>query len=400
MNNIVEVPKADRINLRSKILVAQSLVPEMIKIVEELDYRLYVHIPVVDKPTVNVFTVILTANGNHVSYFQESIESVINQTNKHFELIVVDHGCEFELRSLIYEYFKRHENIKLIVFDINLYDPNATKFIDNRFSHVLNAALYCSIGDYVYFLSYDDFLSENYVNSMIRLFIENSNCVVAAPAVVSVDEASQVNLAKTEQLRALNLRPKYLNGITMAKSVIDETPTFAAPGGLCSYRTSLILSNGGLDAMNDLSQTFKYAILGDIGTDLDAVLYWRHHSEQTNRKNIHVGAIYYAVHVDWLMHIKNFYSIKKISEVYTESFYAYMAKRIHDTAYSSIQASMFAGLTSMVKVYVRIAIEAPKIYQLYFFHLFIKSLPRNVFNTLPVKIKSFFKKIKLFLLNK
>ena len=392
MGKIIEIYKKERINTRSRMLVAQSLIPEMIGIVEELDYRLYTH----DSYFIGEhgFTIILTANGNNVKYFEQSIVSVLRQTYKHIELILIDHGCEPDLRALLRQYFEREDKIKLIVFEKNLYDPNDTRFINNGFSHVLNAALYCSEGEYVYFLSYDDFLSANYAECLSELFQQNDNCLVSSPAVVSVNAASQINESKTDQLQRLNVRPTYINGITLALSIIEDKQLFAAPGGLCAYRTSVVLSNGGLDTMNDLSQIFKYSVLGDVGTSLRATLYWRHHTEQTNRKNTKLGALYYAVHLDWYRHIQEFYAINEISIDYQNKFNSYMVKRIHDTALSSIQDSILAGGKAIANVYFNILKELPKIYHLYFLFFLIISLPRKIFNLLPNSLKIFVKYVK------
>jgi len=118
--NIVEVLGKEKINFRSRKLIGHSLLAERIAIVEGFEYKLYVHSSRWGSPQKNCITIIITAHGNNVKYFKESIESVLRQTCKSFELILVDHGCEFELRDLINDYFLTDDKIKLIVFKENL----------------------------------------------------------------------------------------------------------------------------------------------------------------------------------------------------------------------------------------------------------------------------------------
>jgi glycosyltransferase involved in cell wall biosynthesis len=394
MSNIIELSGTDKINQRSLKLIGKSLFFERIKIVENLDYKLYVHNSNWNATLVNVITIILTAHGNNIKLFKESIESVLHQTSRNFELILVDHGCDFELKKLMNDYFISEEKIKLITFKENLYDPKATNLVEESFSNVINAALFCSEGDYVYFLSYDDFLSDNYIELILKLFIDNPNCVVATPKVVSIDEFSKTNLVMTESLLKSNIRNKYINGIDLVMELILGNIKFAAPGGLCCYRTEIILSGGGYDILNDLSQLFKYSVLGEIGTNTNAVLYWRHHEKQTNKINKKAGTLYYGLYIDWLLHIKKFYFNNNIPKSYQKIFFEYMEIQTKKDMIISIRDSIRTGLKGAFVVFEEVIRTLPNIYLGYFFWLLFLNMPYMIYNSLPLKVKILYRHIK------
>lgn len=400
MGKIIQILGSEKIRSRARDLVGSSLFQNRIALIEDMDYKLQVHESFWNKASNREFTIILTSHGNNIHYFRESIESILNQTVENYELILVDHGCESNLKDLIYSYFLINERIKLITFKSNLYDPKAASLVNDRFSCVLNSALFCSDGEYVYFLSYDDFLSPNYIDCMQLLFVQNPKCIVATPSVASINEASQVNISRTEWFRKNNIREKYINGIDLAISVITNRNLFSAPGGLCCYRTNIVLAAGGLDAMNDLSQIFKFSVLGDVGTASQATLYWRHHDNQTNKNNKNVGAIYYSICVDWLRHIKNFYVANCIPIDYQLTFEKYYIKKLHSDCMLNIRDGIRSGWQGAIGVLIEIYRTAPLMYMFYFFLILFAQSPYMFYNSIPKKIRAFYRNAKNLILSR
>lgn len=400
MGKIIEISGKDKINLRARSLMSHSLFKDRVGIIEAMDYKIFVHDPQNYIFNNKTLTIILTANGNNEDYFKESIESVLQQNDKNYELILVDHGCESELRKLIYSYFLANDKIKLIVFEKNLYDPKAAVLIEESFSNILNSALFSSNGDYVYFLSYDDYLSVNYVNNMRELFLQNSKCVAASPAVVSVNENSELNVARTKWFQQNNKRERYMSGIDLATSVITRERLFAAPGGLFCYRSDMVLSAGGLDTLNDFSQIFKFSVLGEVGTCKQAFLYWRHHDNQTNKNNKKLGVIYYSIFVDWINHIEAFYLTKDIDKSYQLAFQKYIRLELHAQCVESIRDGIRSGVKGVVGVFFEIYRTAPIAYFMYFFlFLFIES-PYLLYNSMPEEVRKRYRKVKKLILQR
>lgn len=395
MSKIIEIFGDSKISPRARNLIGRSLVPERIKLVENLNYRLQVHESRWGNDLLNTITFIVTPYGNcNVRYLKESIESVLNQTCEDYELIIVSHGCELVQRQIIWEYFESNNKIKLITLDQNIYNPKIPNLFGDRVFNAISAALFCSEGNYVYFLSYDDFLSSNYVELMLPIFINNPNCVVASPSVASVNHISELNVDRSKILFESNLRPTYIKGIELATSVINGGNLFMAPGGYFCCKTDIVLANEGFDCMFDLSQIFKFAILGDVGTNTEAVLYWRHHDNQTNKQNKKNGVLLYAVTLEWIAHIKNFYYKKNIPSNYQNIFFEYIYKDLKRHSLSNIQDAIRTGNQGAVGVLRSIYSEAPKIYIFYFLLSLLKNLHFLVYATLPVKIKNVYRTIK------
>ncbi len=108
---------------------------------------------------------------NHENYIKETIESVINQTYKKIELLVVDDGSTdqtwqklLELRSKCESRFlrvvlERHTNVGIC--------------------QTLNKLIRLARGEYCYFLDSDDVSKKNAIEKEVMHFIENEECVLA-----------------------------------------------------------------------------------------------------------------------------------------------------------------------------------------------------------------------------
>lgn len=112
----------------------------------------------------------------------ESIDSVINQTYKNWELIIVDDGSTDNTKNIIENYIKQKENIKYI------YQENADQ---------LNAIIKgteCITGDYVYIAHSDDLLNGN---DAIQKCVEYMNKNIELDAIISdiliIDEKNNIS---------------------------------------------------------------------------------------------------------------------------------------------------------------------------------------------------------------
>lgn len=90
---------------------------------------------------------------NRESYLKRSVSSVINQSYKSWELIIVDDGSADGTFNIADEYIKQHENIRYM------------KHTNRRPALSTNAGMQASVGELIAFLGSDDewkpqFLSE------------------------------------------------------------------------------------------------------------------------------------------------------------------------------------------------------------------------------------------------
>ncbi len=335
-------------------------IQKRIEFLSRLDYSVTgFQRPEFDK-SLPIFTIILTIHDSNIKFIEESLYSVLNQTYTNTEVIIIDHGTSGLLKSTISNVLKSKINskVKLLRKDTNVYNPSADDF-SNQIVNLWHAGLFCSEGDYVYFLACDDKLSLNYVGKMVSLFRGNPMCCSAAPLVISIDENGEVNEQITENLRSNNCRPKYTNGVVLASNLIDGGNMICSPGGLLALKTNLVYECGGFDTQSDLSQFFKFAINGDSGFDSDAILYWRHHKDQTNQLQSKQGLVYYKAYMAFCEN----YGINELHERvvgkdFADKFQRYWNKRASMQAIYSFRVSYQCyGLASGYRALVNICKE-------------------------------------------
>ena len=236
----------------------------------------------------NLFSIIIPTYSRD-TYLEECIESAINQTYLNIEIIIVDHCAASKNKKIINDYKNTYNNISIVEFEKNHGQWAVIPVI-------WNAGLFYSQGEYIYVLSDDDYISKNYTEKMMNLFLENKKCITAGPLPVSVNEKSEMNPGNYLEI---NQRPKYINGKDLAMNFILSWMNprlkkfFSAPGGTLAIKKNILMILGGFDDNHDDSQVLKYSILGDVGFDPEAKLFWRHHKQQSNNILKSKGNIFY-----------------------------------------------------------------------------------------------------------
>lgn len=109
---------------------------------------------------------IITASYNYQDYIKETIESVINQTYKDWELIVVDDGSKDNSIDVIKSYCEKDSRIKLFTHENN----------ENRgLVETLKLGAEKASSEWLAFLESDDMWCENYLEEKVKLIYEYPN---------------------------------------------------------------------------------------------------------------------------------------------------------------------------------------------------------------------------------
>ena len=98
---------------------------------------------------------------NTAEYLRECLQSVINQTYKCLEIILINDGSTDHSDEVINEFLDKDERILYIQLDRR-----------RGVGYARNAGLKKATGDYVYFLDSDDFLAENTIE-ILKFWVEN-----------------------------------------------------------------------------------------------------------------------------------------------------------------------------------------------------------------------------------
>lgn len=112
---------------------------------------------------------------NVEKYLRKSIESVLNQTFKDFELIIINDGSTDSSRKICEEYAKNDNRIKLINIE------NA------GLANARNKGIDIAKGDYIGFIDSDDFIESNMYEELYADCI-NNNSDISIIGVKYVDE--------------------------------------------------------------------------------------------------------------------------------------------------------------------------------------------------------------------
>ncbi len=157
-------------------------------------------------------------NYNYGKFISKSINSVIRQTYKEWELLVIDDGSKDNSLSLLKK-FKKNKKIKII---------SQTNKGLNRTN---NIALRLSETDYIVRLDPDDYLDENFLNVTISYLEKNKKIDLVYPDYYTIDKNN-----------------KIINLIRYSDSKFSESLNDLPPHGACTvFRRKTLISLGGYD---------------------------------------------------------------------------------------------------------------------------------------------------------
>ena len=160
------------------------------------------------EPLVTVFI----TNHNYGRFLEKSIESVLSQKFRDFELIIIDDGSTDRSRELIAKY-SGHPKVR-------------TVFQENKGLNVSNnIALKLARGKYLMRLDADDYLDDNALLVMVNVLEEDPGLALVYPDYYLVDEHDNVlTLERRHDSRAVELPDQACHGACtmIRKSVLDD----------------------------------------------------------------------------------------------------------------------------------------------------------------------------------
>ncbi len=111
---------------------------------------------------------------NVEKYLDKCVESLVNQTYKDIEIILVDDGSPDNCGKMCDEWAKKDERV--IVYHKE----------NGGLSDARNYGIDRCTGEYIAFADSDDYVAENYIEFMYNLLSENESCKVSACDICSV----------------------------------------------------------------------------------------------------------------------------------------------------------------------------------------------------------------------
>jgi len=146
-----------------------------------------------------LITVYIT-NHNYGKYIKKAIDSVLGQTYKNFELIIIDDGSTDNSKSIIKSYI----NKKKIIF---IFQKKKGLTVSN------NIALRLSKGKYIIRLDADDWLDFNALQIMLNYLEKYPKVALVFPDYYEVDEKGNIlNLVRRHNFKKVKLLDKPAHG--------------------------------------------------------------------------------------------------------------------------------------------------------------------------------------------
>lgn len=170
-----------------------------------------------EKPLISVIVPIYKVE----KYLDRCIQSIINQTYKNLEIILVDDGSPDNCPKMCDEWAKKDKRIKVIHKE------------NGGLSDARNNGIETSNGEYLTFIDSDDYVDQEYVLSMVkRILNDNSDMVISSHKVI-FDNGNIIDKATNERCclnsETILERMLYDNGIDVSawaklykKSLFDD----------------------------------------------------------------------------------------------------------------------------------------------------------------------------------
>ncbi len=195
------------------------------------------------KPLVSV----IINNYNYVYFLSEAIESVLGQTYRNFELIVVDDGSTDNSREVIESY----KDCLTAIFQENAGQGAA-----------LNAAIAKSMGEIICFLDADDYFHKDKLAKVVAAFLDHPEWVQISHCWISVNrEGLPTNrilktMSQGDVRNLLLKRGKYAWGITSGlayrRSALQKVlPIPKQPRAADTYLTATVPFYGKVGCINE-----------------------------------------------------------------------------------------------------------------------------------------------------
>lgn len=144
---------------------------------------------------------------NSEKYIAEAIESVIKQTYKNWEIIVVNDASTDDTEKIIKSYREKDKRIKLISLPKNQGAANAR-----------NIAIQNAKGRYIAFLDADDYWEKEKLQEQIQI-LQNSNADISYTAYLMIDETGR-KIKKRSVKKLLNLKDLLKENSIIFSSVV------------------------------------------------------------------------------------------------------------------------------------------------------------------------------------
>lgn len=125
------------------------------------------------------FSVLVTVY-NKEQYLRKCLDSIVNQTYRNFDVVIVDDGSTDKSKKIIDKYMLKHDNIKYFYQDNKGVSIARNKCV----KHVIN--------DYFLFVDADDYIDKDLLYNLNKEICKDSNFDILSFNMTEVDEKNEI----------------------------------------------------------------------------------------------------------------------------------------------------------------------------------------------------------------
>lgn len=211
---------------------------------------------------------------NHEKFVQDCIQSVIDQTYKNIELIIIDDGSKDNSVIKIEEMIQKCKN-RFVRFKFRAR-------VNKGLSNTLNEALSWCRGEYYVAIASDDMMLNERIEKQVEILNNNKEFYACSGSQLKVDESNNI------------YGKKYQNYIIKKKEVKNRGNLFRRSNNLYSpttiFRTEVVRALGGYNSeilIEDLYIFYKAALLNYKHLQVEDIFtYYRIHGNNNHKRFI------------------------------------------------------------------------------------------------------------------
>lgn len=159
----------------------------------------------------NPLVSVIITSYNRLAYLEEAIKSIINQTYKNIEIIIVDDFSDLKTRNFLKDYDSKYENIRLILNKSN-----------RGSAYSWNRGVYISKGQYIARMDSDDISEPNRIEEQLRFLKYNPDVFACGTYSNLIDKDGK----KKREIKMEWVMDKIKKNMSLTNPVINSTSMF------------------------------------------------------------------------------------------------------------------------------------------------------------------------------
>lgn len=245
---------------------------------------------------------VIIPNFNHAKYLKQRIDTILNQTYRDFELIILDDNSTDNSRDIIDDYILSFPNIRRYYNNTNSGSPFKQ----------WNLGVENAKGEYIWIAESDDFADTHFLEKTTGLMINNEDLGLVYCDAFVIDEKNNTEY-RASQLRAHSHSNKWLNsylnsGKNEVSHFLYKNNTINNVSGVLFRKNKFIEAGKGDVKMKFCGDWFLYIrilLLSDIGYISEPLNTYRLHPDSSYNSYFSSNTFLSEVFRIYLFLIKN-----------------------------------------------------------------------------------------------